>query len=91
MRLQLVLAAPLLATLLASCSSVLAVPVQRHPDASLLLDCTDPILQANPDVPGKSFDNDFAADSLRVLQAYQECKQLNADKAKFLRGAEVKK
>ena len=66
---------------------MVATPVLPHPDASLLQDCTDPIYQANPDDKSPDFDNKAAGDLLRADAAYQECKQLNADKAKFLRGA----
>jgi hypothetical protein len=80
------LAGLLSATLCAACSTVTPVVVQRHPDASLLRDCTDPIYEANPDDKSPDFDNKAAGDLLRADDAYQECKQLNADKAKFLRG-----
>jgi hypothetical protein len=59
------------------------VPVNRQPDASLLLPCVDPIL-ADEDAT----DNDIAAERIRVAQAYLACKQRQADLATFVRGAE---
>jgi hypothetical protein len=60
-----------------------AVPVQRSPDPSLLLPCVDPLILANPDDPGPAFDNAFAGDAIRTRQAYEECKQRQADLVKF--------
>lgn len=46
------------------------VPVSRHPDAGLLEPCVDPVL-SNPDT---ATDNDFAADQVRLADAYLACK-----------------
>ncbi len=67
----------------AACGSS-SVPVDRRPDASLLLPCTDPVLVANPETAS---DNDIAAERLRVAQAYLACKRRHADLSAFVRGA----
>jgi hypothetical protein len=59
------------------------VPVSRHPDASLLLPCVDPVLVADPD---HATDNDIAAERLRVAEAYLACKRRHGDLVRFVRG-----
>lgn len=59
------------------------MPVSRHPDASLLLSCVDPVLVADPD---NATDNDIAAERLRVAEAYLACKRRHQDLATFVRG-----
>jgi hypothetical protein len=59
------------------------VPVPRHPDASLLLPCVDPVLVEDPDTAS---DNDVAAERIRVAEAYLACKRRHADLVTFETG-----
>jgi hypothetical protein len=55
--------------------------VDRQPDASLLLACTDPILAGDD-----ASDNDIAAERIRVAQAYVACKVRHGSLVTFVRG-----
>ena len=59
------------------------MPVDRRPDASLLLPCVDPVLVADPET---ATDNDVAAERIRVAEAYLACKQRQADLVSFVKG-----
>jgi hypothetical protein len=59
------------------------VPVDRQPDASLLLPCVDPVLVDDPD---NASDNEIAGERIRIAEAYLACKQRQADLATFVRG-----
>ncbi len=68
------------ALLLSACgTSFLAI--DRQPDASLLLPCTDPVLAADD-----GSDNDIGAERIRVAQAYAACKLHHGALATFVRG-----
>ncbi len=69
--------------LLAACTTYSAVPVQRRPDASLLLPCVDPSLVDDPDTAS---DNEVAAERIRVAEAYLACRQRHADLVTFVKG-----
>ncbi len=64
-----------------SCSEDRPVVVKLQPGAGLLQPCQDPALAAEP-----ATDNDLAAERIRVAQAYLDCKQRQADLAKWVRG-----
>ena len=72
------------AMLLAACENSSVVPVQRQPDASLLLPCQDPALVDDPDT---ARDNDIAAERIRVAEAYLACKRRQGDLAAFVAGS----
>jgi len=69
--------------LLGACTTYSTVPVDRQPDASLLLPCQDPVLVAEPD---KATDNDVAAERIRVAEAYLACKRRHGDLVTFVQG-----
>lgn len=69
------------AMLLAACTSYSAVPVERTPDASLLLPCVDPVLVTDPDTAS---DNEVTAERIRVAEAYLACKRRHADLVSFI-------
>jgi hypothetical protein len=71
------------AMLLAACTSSSAVPVNRQPDASLLLPCRDPALADDPETAS---DNEIAAERIRVAEAYLACKQRHRDLVTFVKG-----
>lgn len=76
------LAVPLFGTLLGACASSSAVPVQRSPDASLLLPCERP--QATGVNPT---DNEVALAWLDAVQKYLACERRHADLVRFVGGA----
>ena len=71
------------ATLLAACTSYSTVPVDRQPDATLLLPCRDPALVPDPETAS---DNDIAAERIRVAEAYLACKRRHRDLVTFVTG-----
>lgn len=79
MRPSLILAALLCVTQLAACTSSSVIPVARHPDPSLLLPCDPPVLSD----PETATDNDFAADMLRLGEAYVACSARHDSLVKF--------
>ena len=60
------------------------MPVDRQPDASLLLPCRDPAPVADPDT---ATDNEVAAERIRVAEAYLACKRRHQDLVTFVTGA----
>lgn len=79
MPLSRVVAALLCVMPLTACGHVM-VAAPRSPDAGLLAPCDDPVLSTG------STDNDFAADLILLDEAYQACKQRQANLAKFVVG-----
>ena len=73
-----------LAGLLGACGSPVDRPVvvRPQPGAGLLLPCVDPVLISNPDT---ATDNDIALERVRVAEAYVNCRQRQADLAKWVR------
>lgn len=57
--------------------------MDRQPDASLLLPCTDPTLVDDPET---ATDNEVAAERIRVAEAYLACKRRHADLVTFVTG-----
>lgn len=69
------------ALLLSACGTLSAIPVDRQPDASLLLPCADPVLAGDD-----ASDNDIAAERIRVAQAYAACRERHGGLVTFVRG-----
>lgn len=83
MRLLQAPAALLCVTLLGACSTPsIPVVVKPRPSAALLEACTDPAVVPNPEA---ATDNDIALMMLNLAKAYADCKERQANLAKFVR------
>lgn len=80
------LAGLLLPLLLMACGSFTPVPVDRQPDASLLLPCRPPKL------PPQSYtDTDVALSFMDAHEKYLECEAKQNALAAFVKGGKVEK
>jgi len=69
--------------LLSACGTRLDRPVvvKLQPGAALLSPCVDPALVPNPDT---ATDTDIALERVKVAEAYVNCRQKQADLAKWV-------
>ncbi len=73
-----------LAGLLGACSKPADRPVvvRPMPSAALTLPCVDPVLISTPE---QATDNDIALERVRVAEAYVNCRQRQADLARWVK------